>query len=125
MKITTAASSLKNRSTFQGGRNKIITDKKINKRMEKIEVKKPKNQVREIAAFIANNGGKIDEITRLKLANLETWLTIEQSAREKIRKEGLTLAYNKGTSVGVSPIYKIFTDAHKFILKYKIIFSTI
>lgn len=86
--------------------------------MEKIEVKKPKNQVRKIAAFIANNGGKIDEITRLKLANLETWLTIEQSAREKIRKEGLTLTYNKGTSVGVSPIYKIFTDAHKFILKY-------
>lgn len=86
--------------------------------MARIEVQRPKSQTKEIAAFIEKNGGQIDEITRLKLANLQTWLTIEQSAREKISKEGLIKQFNKGTSVGVNPVYKVFTDAHKFILKY-------
>lgn len=67
---------------------------------------------------MVTNGGDLDTITKLKLQNLKTWLEVEQKANEQLTKEGLLQTFNKGTSVGVNPLFKALTEAHKYIIKY-------
>lgn len=77
----------------------------------------PKTQrmINEITAFIVQNDGEITPPIQIKLDLLKSVIFDFISAQKYIKENGYITTFNKGTSIGLSPILKLKYDSLKEI----------
>ena len=71
----------------------------------------------EIRAYLIRNDTELTPAMELKLNLLESLIIDYLNANEYITKNGYIATFNKGTSIGLSPILKLKYDAIKQIRK--------
>lgn len=78
---------------------------------------KAQKMINEITAFIIQNNGDITPPLQIKLDLLKSVINDFLCAQKYIKNNGYITTFNKGTSIGLSPILKLKYDSLKQIRK--------
>lgn len=79
--------------------------------------KKAQKIINELTANLIRGETEINAEINVKLALLESTLIDYFNAKEYIQKNGYIQSFNKGTSIGLSPMIKLKQDSAKLIIK--------